>query len=227
MSDRPRVLLVGATGLIGRCVIYALLQRNEWNLAALCRREAPLPKGVHMEMRIADPLQWPEVIARTAPDSIICALGTTWTKAGRSEAEFRSVDQDMVLNVAKAACAAGARQFIVISSAGADARSKNFYLRVKGEVEQTLNRLNFQRIDCIRPGLLRGARSPERRFGERLAISLSPLSDLFCRGFARRYHSIKGEQVAHAALQLTCEKEAGRFVHEYDAICRQARNFEK
>ncbi|MXP25866.1 NAD-dependent epimerase/dehydratase family protein [Altererythrobacter indicus] len=223
MSDRPRVLLVGATGLIGMHVIRSLEGRQKWDLIALSRRESSLPKGVRMEMRIAQTGQWPQLIDRIMPDSVICALGTTWAKAGKDEAAFRAVDQGLVLAVADAARKTQARQFVLISSVDADAAAKSFYLRVKGEVEQALHGKGFARLDIIRPGLLRGERGAERRLMERLGIALSPLTDMVLHGDARRYRSISGDMVARAALQLTMEKAAGRFVHQHDDIIRHAR----
>lgn len=222
MSDRRRVLLVGATGLIGTHVIRSVVGRKEWDLIALSRREGTLPDGVRMEMRVAETGQWPSLIERFKPDSVICALGTTWAKAGKDEAAFRAVDQGLVLAVANATRKADARQFVMISSIGADATAKSFYLRVKGEVEQALNQVGFDRLDIIRPGLLRGERGSDRRMMERLGIALSPLTDLVLHGGARRYRSISGNTVARAALQLTLEKAAGRFVHQHDDIMRHA-----
>src|SRR3546814_6221908 len=69
--------------------------------------EAPMPPGARMEMLVADPAEWDQSLATVAPDAVICALGTTWRKAGRDEAAFRAVDQDLVLRVARAAKDAG------------------------------------------------------------------------------------------------------------------------
>ena len=88
-------------------------------------------------------------------DVLACALGTTWKKAGKSETDFRAVDQHLVLACARAAKDAGMRQMIAVSSVGADAMAKNFYLKVKGETEQGLGRIGLQRLDILRPGLLR------------------------------------------------------------------------
>jgi uncharacterized protein YbjT (DUF2867 family) len=103
MSDVRRVLLVGATGLIGRRVMEACVGRSDVRLIALTRREAAMPQGARMEMLVADPAEWAQSVAAVAPDAVICALGTTWRKAGGDEAAFRAVDQELVLRVAKAA----------------------------------------------------------------------------------------------------------------------------
>lgn len=225
MSEPRRVLLAGATGLVGSCVIEAARERPWLQLVALTRREAPIPRGIRMEMMVADPAGWSEAVAAIAPAAVICALGTTRRAAGSDEA-FRAVDRDLVLELAVASRKAGVANFVLVSSAGADAMGQTFYLRVKGEVEAALTRLGFRRLDILRPGLLRGRRANGPRRLERLAMLASPLVDLLLRGDKRRYRSIDARTVAAAALQLAREKAAGRFVHDYDAILRAARRFE-
>lgn len=226
MSEVRRVLLVGATGLVGTRIMEACVGRTDVRLIALSRREAPMPRGARMEMLVADPAEWAQSVATVAPDAVICALGTTWRKAGRDEAAFRTVDRELVLRVAKAAREAKVSHFVLVSSVGADANSRSFYLRVKGEVEAAIRKLGLDRVDVLRPGLLRGPRAGDRRPGERLAILLSPLADLFLHGSRRRYRSIDARMVARAALQCTHEKAHGAFVHDNDAIARHARRLD-
>lgn len=226
MSDQSRVLLAGATGLVGRSVMEAARAHPAIRLVALSRREASIPRGARMEMLVADTSQWGEAIAAIAPDAAICALGTTWRQAGRDEAAFRAVDCDLVLKVARAALEAGASHFVLVSSVGANVTAKPFYLRVKGEIEEAVARLGFKRLDILRPGLLRGERGGDRRVLERLAILASPLTDHLLRGERRRLRSIEARTVAAAALQCTQEKAAGKFVHENEAILRLARRLD-
>lgn len=226
MSEPKRVLLAGATGLVGTRVMEAGIGREGVRLVALSRREVPLPHGARMEMLIADPAEWAESVAAIAPDAAICALGTTWRKAGGDEAAFRAVDQELVLRVARASREAGVRNFVLVSSVGADLGSRAFYLRVKGEVEAAVRKLGFHRLDILRPGLLRGPRGGDRRMGERLAIIASPVADLLLHGSRRRLRSIDARLVARAALQCAQEKARGAFVHDNDAIARAARRLD-
>nr|WP_166176100.1 NAD(P)H-binding protein [Altererythrobacter segetis] len=220
MSEARRVLLVGATGLVGRRVMEECVGRSDVRLIALTRREAPMPKGARMDMLVADPAEWERSVAAVAPDAVICALGTTWRKAGGDETAFRAVDQELVQRVARAAKAAGVSNFLLVSSVGADMASRAFYLRVKAEVETALRKLKFNRLDILRPGLLRGPRGGDRRPGERLAVLLSPLMNLFLHGGRRRLRAIDARIVARAALVGAREKARGTFVHENDAILR-------
>jgi len=221
MSEARRVVLVGSTGLVGRTLVARATDRRDIHLIAIARRPMPLPLGGKMTLLVEEPSAWPEAIVAEKPEAIVIALGTTRRAAGSEEA-FRAVDQHLVLACAQAAKVAGARQCIAVSSVGANARSRNFYLRVKGEVEDALAELGFGRLDILRPGLLRGERA-ERRPAERLAMAASPLLDRFLHGPARRYRSIPIETVAAAILGLLGETAPGRFVHEHDAIRRAAR----
>ena len=226
MSDVRRILLVGATGLVGTRGMEACVGRSDVRLIALTRREAPMPQGARMEMLVADPAEWGQSVAAVAPDAVICALGTTWRKAGENEAAFRAVDEELVLRVARAAKDGGVSNFVLVSSAGADPVSRMFYLRVKAEVEAAVRKLRLHRLDILRPGLLRGPRSGDRRAGERLAILASPITDRFLRGDRRRFRSIDARRVARAALQAAKEKARGSFVHDNEAIARLERRLD-
>ena len=224
MSDR-RVLLAGATGLVGSRVMELAIDHPWLRLIALTRREAPMPRGVRMEMLVADPSGWPEAVAAIAPDAVICALGTTLSKAGSEEA-FRAVDYDLVLSLATPAKEAKVENFVLVSSVGADAHGKAFYLRVKGEIEAAVTKLRLRRLDILRPGLLRGWRGGDRRPAERLGILASPLTDLLLHGDKRRFRSIDARIVAAAAAQCAREKPQGRWIHDNDSIRRYARRLD-
>lgn len=223
MSEPLRIALVGATGLVGRSLTELCVGRADVRLAAIARREAALPVGAKMEMFVAEPDKWPEVLEAVRPQVLVSALGTTWRKAGKDEAAFRAVDYQLVLDTARAAHEHGVQRMITISSTLADHTSKTFYLRVKGEVERDLARIGFKRLDVLRPGLLKGPRGNDRRIGERLAIAASPLSDLLLHGSLRQYRSIPARVVAEAVLALSAKGTQGRYVHDNDAIRRAAR----
>ena len=222
--SRQRIMLVGASGLIGDEVVRQAAGLADVALLGLGRSEMQMPPGARFELLLADPANWDTAIATIRPDAVICALGTTRRKAGGNEA-FYKVDHDLVLKVARAARDAGAEHFVHISSVGADMASRNFYLRTKGEVEVALQKLRFRRLDILRPGLLRGQRAGEFRLGERIAMALSPLTDLLLWGSWTRYRSIAASDVAAAALQAAREKPGGAFVYQHDGILRLKRRF--
>ncbi|GMM93165.1 NAD(P)H-binding protein [Qipengyuania sp. MTN3-11] len=222
MSEPLRVALVGATGLIGGKLIEACVGREDVRLAGIARREAALPPGARMEMFVAEPDKWSEVIEAVRPKALVCALGTTWAKAGKDEEVFRAVDKDLVLAVAQAAKEHGVERFVSVSSVGADPAARSFYLRAKGETDAALRKMGLHRLDILRPGLLRGQRDADRRAGERLGIMVAPLVNLLLHGSYRRYRAIEAGEVARAALAFAKRPAQGRFVHENDAILRAA-----
>lgn len=222
MSERVRIALVGSTGLIGRMITNATIGREDMRLTAIGRREVKLPEGARMELFVADPAQWGEVLEAIRPTVLINALGTTWNKSGKDEEAFRAVDQELVLNVARAAKEHGVERFVSISSIGADLASKNFYLRVKGEVERDLAKIRFKRLDILRPGLLLGLRRGDLRPAESMGIAAAPLMNLILHGKNRQYRAISARVVADAALALALRKAGGKFAHDHDAILRAA-----
>lgn len=224
MSDEVlRLCLIGATGLIGGKVMEECIGREDVRLSAIARREAQLPRGIRMELFVAEPAKWGEVLEALRPKAVICALGTTWKKAGEDEEAFRAVDQHLVLDTARAAKEQGVDRFVAVSSVGADTASKNFYLRVKGETERELTKLRFNRLDILRPGLLRGKRENDRRLGERIGIAAAPVANLLLHGKYRQYRAIDAETVAQAAIALAKSAARGRFVHDNDGIVRAAK----
>lgn len=215
-----RMVLIGATGLVGMTLIAEAREFPHVRLTALARREAPLPDGARMEMIIADPSNWPGAIADMKPDVLACALGTTIATVGGDQQAFRAIDYGLVLQCAKAAAHGGVRQMVLVSSVGADSSAKNFYLRTKGEIEEAVKKQNFQRVDILRPGLLRGARGGSPRKAERLAMIAAPVTDLMLHGQYRRFRSVQASDVARAMLALSGAKAEGRFVHDNDGIWR-------
>lgn len=166
-------LLAGTTGLIGRALLTLLLESpNYASVHALLRRSVRyLP--AHPKLRV-DVVDFERLPALPAVDDVFIALGTTIKVAG-SEAAFRRVDFDAVLATARLARAAGARRVIVVSALGADADSKVFYNRVKGEMERAVAALGYETVVFARPSLLVGDRAAlgqPVRAGERWALCL-------------------------------------------------------
>jgi uncharacterized protein YbjT (DUF2867 family) len=222
-----RVALVGATGLIGRRVIETASRGEQARILGIARREVSLPPGARMEMFVAAPDKWGDVMEAVRPRALICALGTTWKKAGRSEAAFRAVDHDLVLATAEAAKRAGVPNMVLVGAAGADARSKSLYMRTKGETEEAVSRIGFKRLDILHPGLLKGEREGDLRLAERAALIAAPLIDPLLSGKWAQYRSIDAGLVAEAALGLALRRAGGRFTHDNEAMRRAAREWRK
>lgn len=172
--------IVGSTGLVGGHALRGLLEDPHFaHVLSLVRR----PSGVvhpRLEEKVLDfEAMARELVGRHA-DVAICCLGTTIKQAG-SQQRFRHVDFDYVLAFAQCALSAGAKHFIVVTALGADAKSRIFYNRVKGELEAALSSFGFQALTIVRPALLLGERE-NKRFGERVAAPFSKLLPKAVRG---------------------------------------------
>jgi uncharacterized protein YbjT (DUF2867 family) len=165
-------LLAGASGLVGRELLQGLLADDSVGAVhALVRR----PLAVQHAKLTTQVVDFAALPALAPVDEAYLALGTTIKVAG-SQPAFRAVDFDANLAVAVAAHVAGARCVGVVSAMGADAHSRIFYNRVKGELEDALAGLGYEGLVIARPSMLVGDRSslgqPERR-GERIAEQVS------------------------------------------------------
>ncbi len=211
------LLLAGATGLIGRQVLNLLEANESISRIDLVSRRRADANSAKTHQHLAEPESWPEIISELKPDVAICTLGTTMRAAGSEEA-FTAVDHGAVVSFARSACAVGARQLLMVSSVGAHPAARNFYLSVKGRAETDVQAIGFQRADFLRPGLLRGTRSGERRIGERLGIAISPIIDKTLPARFDKYRSIDGATVAGAIVHLVGCEEPGIFVHHNRAM---------
>ena len=194
-------LIAGATGLVGGFLLRQLLAAPEYDrVISLGRRSLDLahPKLTQV---IADFAALEKTTADLPCDDAFCCLGTTIKRAG-SQAAFRAVDHVAVLAFAWAARRNGAQRFFVISSLGANARSRVFYNRVKGETEEALEVLAFKTLAIFRPSLLLGPR-PETRLGERVGEVIMWLAEPLLLGGLRQYRAIEAEVVARAMLRCS------------------------
>jgi uncharacterized protein YbjT (DUF2867 family) len=209
MVATPRTaLLAGATGLVGRALLPMLLAGKQYgSVHVLVRRAAPDIKA-HAKLKVHQvdfarlPAAFPTV------DDVFIALGTTIKLAG-SEAAFRQVDFDFVVNTARAARAAGATRLAVVSALGADAKSRIFYNRVKGEMQAAIAQLGYESVVIAQPSMLLGDRAAlgqPARSGEIWAARLlGPLGWMVPKGV----RPIQARAVASALLAAMLDAKPG------------------
>ena len=207
------ILHVGASGLVGKLVLRRLLETPQvTRVVAPTRRplDIPHPKLVNpvvdFEALDEDADWW-------AVDAVICTLGTTIADAG-SQAAFYRVDHDYPLQVARFARNRGAMRYVLNSAMGANARSKIFYNRVKGELEQALANLDYPSLVLVRPGLIEGQRAQARPAEARmLAISrwLGPL-------LPKKWRPSLATRIADALVSAALDAPPGRSVVEADSL---------
>jgi uncharacterized protein YbjT (DUF2867 family) len=199
-------LILGATGLVGRHLLnQLLLDPNYQSITCLVRK--PMANAGYsdpfkkIKPVVIDFEQFQDYQGYFSVDHVYCCLGTTIKAAGSKQA-FRRVDFEFVHIAAQLARAQRAKGFVWISSVGADAKSSNFYLRVKGELENAIMRMpQLDHAAAVRPSLLLGERN-EQRFLENMGQSLAPLLSPLMKGPLAKYKPISAAQVAKQMIQL-------------------------
>lgn len=183
-----RVLITGATGLIGGHLLHMLIDEPQvTHIVAATRRPVPPMAKV---TNLYDP-QLSDALAKiTEPlDTVFCCLGTTMREAGSKEA-FVLADYTLVVDTALTGLRLGAKHMLVVSAIGANSKSPFFYNRVKGEMEEALIAQDWPRLTIARPSMLLGHRESQR-FNESL---FAPLFKIM----PGKWKSIEASDVAKA-----------------------------
>ncbi len=209
-------LIIGSTGLVGSHLLSLLLDSNDYlKVITFVKRDAGIkhPKLTQHIIDFDKPETYKELVVG---DNFFCTIGTTIKKAGNKEA-FRKVDFEYPKQFAAFALQNKVKQFLIISSLGADANSGNFYLKTKGEIQDFLKDCNFESVAVLQPSLLLGNRT-EFRLGEKIgAFFMKTLSFLFL-GNLKKYKVIEGKTVAKALLAIAKTNNSGFKIYESDVI---------
>ena len=206
------LLIAGPTGLIGSTALRSALNDDRFShVIALSRRDL----GIAHEKLVEWSTTGADLLSALRPervDAVLCCLGTTIGKEGGDQQKFIHVDKDLVVGIARWAKEQGVPLFSVVSAIGADAGSRVFYNRVKGEMEQELKALSLPTLHVFHPSILTGPRE-EKRTGERIGIAvataLAPL-------LPARYKPMSHRVLAQALLNAVLVPEGG--THSYTAI---------
>jgi uncharacterized protein YbjT (DUF2867 family) len=208
-----RVLILGATGLVGRnALAQALVQPTVTQVIAPTRK--PLTKHDKLTNPVATKLEQllPEVTS-WGLDAAICATGTTIKKAGSKEA-FRSVDHDLPLSFARLAHQAGTLNFALVSAIGASVDSSFFYARVKGELERDVRELGFRSLTILRPSIIEGERD-EVRLAESLVLKLS---HFLAPVLPKRFHVNPAQKIAQVLVEAVVTAQPGCHFRYSDSL---------
>ncbi|MFZ1658215.1 MAG: NAD(P)H-binding protein [Flavobacteriales bacterium] len=214
------ILIAGATGLVGSaCLPLLLREERVGKVVALVRRplEVQHPK---LEQWVAPGKDLLQALKPETVDAVICCLGTTIKNAG-SQAAFIAVDKDLPLGIARWAKSQLVPTYCIISAMGADANSKIFYSRVKGEVEQELEAMDFGSLALFQPSVLTGPRK-EKRIGERIGIAVMKVVDPLLFGSMVNYRTMPHHVLAQALVHSALAPEPGAKRYFYRDILRIA-----
>jgi uncharacterized protein YbjT (DUF2867 family) len=209
-------LLLGATGLVGGHVLDLLLDDPAYGRVVVLGRRSIDRTHPKLQQHVADLGRLDEHAALFAVDDVFCCLGTTIRAAGSQEA-FRRVDHDYVVGSARVAAGAGARRYLLVTAAGANADSRIFYNRVKGEAEAGVRAQPFEGVVILRPSLILGPRA-ERRTSEALAQRVAPALGWMMIGPLRRYRAVDAAAIARAMVRAAKERTRGVRIVESEEI---------
>ena len=190
-------IVLGATGLVGKQLTKLLLDDERYIAVKVFVRRPTTIFHSKLEEEIVDFNKLDEWKHRLTGDELFSSLGSTIKKAGSKEAQYK-IDFTYQYKIAEAAATNGIENYFLVSSAGANAASKNFYLRIKGELEEEIEKLSFKKVVILQPSLLLGKRE-EIRHGEKAAALLLPIITKIIPSL-QKYRPIEGLTVAKAML---------------------------
>ena len=207
-------LIIGATGLIVSTFVKQILENPAYSKVVLLLRK---PLNINHPKLIQEIIDFDKLNAsKIKGDDLFCAMGTTLNKAGSKEAQYK-IDCTYPYEIGKIAKANGVKQYILVSSVGANFDSSNFYLKTKGDLEKKIQSLNFHNFVSLRPSMLLGDRN-EFRLGEKIwAVLFTILSPLLF-GSLHKYHGINASDVAKAMQKFANQGLSGVKYVEYDEI---------
>lgn len=212
-------LVAGATGLIGKQLVYALLDNKEYfKVIALTRKELVL-KHHKLEQVLIDFDNLNAIADKLKADDVFCCLGTTKAKTP-NQADYRKIDHDYVIELAELCKQNNAKQFLFVSSMGANINSSIFYSRLKAETENDLKKIGFDGLHLIRPSLLLGSRN-ELRPAELITQYIMRPFNILMVGPLLKYKAIEGIHVAKAMIKIAACNKYGTHIWENDLLYRQ------
>jgi uncharacterized protein YbjT (DUF2867 family) len=222
MNEQAAVI-IGASGLIGNELLEQMLQDDHFaTVRVLVRKKLRLdhPK---LQQEIVDFNSITDYTNKFGKgDSIFCCIGTTQKKVKGDKAEYEKIDHDIPVNAAQIGSASGFKNFLIVSSVGADPSSSNFYLQLKGKTENDIKRFAFESISFFRPSMLLGKRNESRPFENLLQGGISFISS-FLFGSLIKYHSIKARDVAAAMIAESKQKKSGIHILDYKEMMKLIR----
>ena len=210
-----QVTLFGASGLIGSYLLEFLLKDSDIHLINVVGRN-PFHLQHDKINNIVIDFEDVSSISNsiTGSEAVFVSIGTTMSKVNGDKIKYKSVDFDIIFNIANACKQKNINQFIYVSSLGANSNSSNFYLRLKGEIDEAVAKLNLNSTSVFRPSVLLGKRN-EFRPGEKIMQFVMPLLDFMIPSNSK---AIKAEDVAKSMLNTTKNYKTGLHIYQYSQI---------
>ena len=209
-------LVIGATGLIGRNLVFELLKSPHFSKVIVLTRRDIVIKHDKLHQILVDFEELENYQNDMVADVIFCCLGSTKAKTP-DPILYTQIDYDYPLTVAKIAKKNGASQYLLVSSLGANTNSSVFYTRLKGEIEVAISTIGFDSYSIFRPSLLLGSRNESRPLETITQYLMRVLNPLFI-GPLRLYKAVKGVEVAKAMIKVAIAAKPGKQIILNDSI---------
>lgn len=198
-------IILGATGLVGGCLLELLLKDDAYTTVKIFGRSSCNVLHAKIEEHLGDLFDITQFAEDFTGDVAFCCIGTTKAKTPDKET-YKKIDYGIPVNAAKLAKKNRITVFEVISAMGADTKSSTFYNKVKGEMERDVLAVGIDKSYVFRPSLIGGDRN-EKRFGERMA---QLFMGIFSFLIPKKYKMIEPETIAKAMIYVArtgCQKQ--------------------
>lgn len=218
MIEKKTAVIIGATGLVGKQLVSQLIQHSAFSkIVVLVRRSTGITHPKLQEVLVSfDELTCSK--NQIKGDVLFSCMGTTIKQAKTKENQYM-VDYTYQYETAKFAMENGINTYVLVSSAGANPKSKSFYTRMKGELEEGILQLPFGKIRILRPSFLMGNRT-EFRLGERIGIAVTNFFASFIPPL-KKWHGITDYEVARAMIASALDSSTDKvLVSELDEILK-------
>lgn len=212
------VTIIGVTGLIGSKLWQTLKKDDHYTTIRLLVRRPFHHNDLKTEVKLVDFSDTESFkLGIEGSDAVFCAIGTTMIKVKGDIKAYRKIDFDIILNAARFSKETGCENFLFVSSVGANKASTNFYLKLKGEIEEAVKNTELISVSAFRPSMLLGVRH-EKRFAESIPKQLMQIFSFLFIGGLKKYKAINAEDVAHAMVWASKRAAPGFKIYEYEEM---------
>ena len=220
IAKKNTATLIGATGLIGGHLLELLLRDTYFKTIRTVVRRPVSFNHPKLDVRLIDfddEAAFKSAIAGS--NAVFCAVGTTSRKVKGNKEAYRKVDYDIPVRASKFCAETGCPRFLLVSSIGANSKSGNFYLQLKGEVEDAVKGMTIAAVSIFRPSMLLGKRQ-EFRPGEKIGQAMMKVFSFL---LPSHYKPIAADDVARAMVAAGKKDKPGFHIYQYKEIMHLSR----
>ena len=214
-------LVFGSSGLVGGHLLNQLIENDNYNKIKIFVRSEPKNHNPKVEIIKTDFNNLENHKEDIKGDDCFFCIGTT-KQNSPDKNEYRRVELDIPKEIAQIAKSNSLSSFIFVSSGFADPKNSGDYLKFKGQVEEELKKLSFQKLGIVRPSFLLGDRK-ERRIGEKIGILIFKLLSPLFVGPLKKMKPIHSEKVAKAMINI-CNNEHSKVIFESNEMVELVKN---